>query len=511
MKHIALMLGCALLLGATGCSWLVDPWDPHPRCDVDGGDGSDAGNPCPSPMTCQNGKCRPPCAPEDVCGNLIDDDCNGIVDDRPLDSDYCGDGINNDCDQDTDEGSDVDADGYNWCPLRLGQKAQKDCDDERKEVFPGAPELCDGLDNDCDNAIDDAPPGSSLCSADEKCELGRCVKLTCLSGDPRFACGAGTLCSPRGTCEPLPVGCGPSMVTCAAGEECRAGMCQARAKLANGSPCAIDNDCRSNMCVDAPALRMPGMKVCAQACCNDAGCSPGERCFASGTGARSCLPAEILPSAVVPYRQCSNDDACIKDVQECALENDQELKAPYTPAVENLTTTVCRAEDASPSTRTVGEICTGAASCSNSICVPGALWGTICSKPCGHSGECKELAMRAYANNGGRPAYCRFVPVHGSEGPRPPDYASICVLAREGELGPKKWGDTCMSPQECDDRGCIVVATGEPARCLPTCCDNSMCVTENARAGTCRPFKVGMGYEMRCLYPPPSSPSAQPR
>ena len=30
-----------------------------------------------------------------------------------------------------------------------------DCDDTESTVFPGAPEICDGLDNDCDGAIDD--------------------------------------------------------------------------------------------------------------------------------------------------------------------------------------------------------------------------------------------------------------------------------------------------------------------------------------------------------------------
>ena len=44
---------------------------------------------------------------------------------------------------------DADGDGYPSC---------RDCDDANPAVHPGAPEICDGLDNDCNGAVDDAPP-----------------------------------------------------------------------------------------------------------------------------------------------------------------------------------------------------------------------------------------------------------------------------------------------------------------------------------------------------------------
>ena len=57
------------------------------------------------------------------------------------------DGIDNDCDGFVDEGFDVDFDGYSV--------NQGDCDDNNAQVNPGATEIEDGIDNDCDGDIDE--------------------------------------------------------------------------------------------------------------------------------------------------------------------------------------------------------------------------------------------------------------------------------------------------------------------------------------------------------------------
>ncbi len=133
-----------------------------------------------------------PGAPE-ICDGL-DNDCDGSVPGDELDADGDGwtvcagdcddsdpavhpgapelcDGIDNDCDGRVDQEvpvwyRDADGDGYGdpgdaiqSCDPPAGYVFDgSDCDDADANVHPGAAELCDGLDNDCDGSV----PASEL-------------------------------------------------------------------------------------------------------------------------------------------------------------------------------------------------------------------------------------------------------------------------------------------------------------------------------------------------------------
>gem|GEM_PF-1247467 len=109
-------------------------------------------------------------------GYIIDDsDCNDSDDlAYPGANEYC-DGVDNDCDGVADEDSaldstifyrDVDGDGFGnifiyerSCSAGDGfVDNDTDCNDSDAEIFPGAVEICDNIDNDCDEAVDDADP-----------------------------------------------------------------------------------------------------------------------------------------------------------------------------------------------------------------------------------------------------------------------------------------------------------------------------------------------------------------
>ena len=98
-----------------------------------------------------------------------DDDCDDLdADVYPGAEELC-DGVDNDCDDEIDEDlqetyyEDADDDGfgdedstYDACEPPSGYVPNSgDCDDSDATIYDGAEELCDGIDNDCDDEIDE--------------------------------------------------------------------------------------------------------------------------------------------------------------------------------------------------------------------------------------------------------------------------------------------------------------------------------------------------------------------
>jgi len=149
------------------CDGLVDEGCPDPTCDNDG-DGFMRDDPAAG--------CNPPPGAADC----TDADASFY----PGAPDVCGDGLLQNCNADTPCSNDQDGDGYN--------ALDGDCDDDASAIHPGAVEICDGLDNDCDGLVDEGNPdgltGAPI-PTDAFCtlsDIGRC-------GDP--AGGGRCVCS----------------------------------------------------------------------------------------------------------------------------------------------------------------------------------------------------------------------------------------------------------------------------------------------------------------------------
>ncbi len=147
------------------------------QSDTDG-DGFGTDGSCPADyLDCDDGDASINPSAFDICADGIDQDCSGA--DRECtcaESDADGDGfgttqdcpqldcddtnmdvfpgapetcnsLDDDCDGTVDDGYDNDADGWTTCA--------GDCNDGNDEAYPGATEMCDGIDNDCDGLSDE--------------------------------------------------------------------------------------------------------------------------------------------------------------------------------------------------------------------------------------------------------------------------------------------------------------------------------------------------------------------
>jgi hypothetical protein len=180
---------------------------------------------------------------------------------------------------------------------RDGWAAGLDCADDNPRAFPGAAEVCDGVDNDCNGVIDESPSCSGLpCSSDADCNDGVacdgeevCTSGECASGSSP-ACGAGSWCDPsENTCVPDPARepyCGNGVVEPPEGcddgnhddgDGCAADCsdCVAAAEICNG----IDDDCDGVIDEDMS---------CGIPCITDADCDDGLFCTTETCSAGFC-------------------------------------------------------------------------------------------------------------------------------------------------------------------------------------------------------------------------------
>ncbi|MCK6529837.1 choice-of-anchor D domain-containing protein [Myxococcota bacterium] len=111
--------------------------------------------------------------------------CNGDCNDadptiHPGALDLC-DAIDQDCDGVVADEPDGDGDGFREC--------EGDCDDDDPAIYPGAPEVCNGVDDDCDGVVDDVPGGDA--DGDGVTDCGG----DCDDTDPTVYPGAPELCN----------------------------------------------------------------------------------------------------------------------------------------------------------------------------------------------------------------------------------------------------------------------------------------------------------------------------
>jgi hypothetical protein len=177
-----------LACGSTPPATNDPPTDPSADCPVDDpgrrtyfrdadgdgfGDARDTTSACAAPegYAAQAGDCDDgdptvhPGAPDDQC-NGVDNDCDGTADsDAPIVTIYP---------DDDDDGFGRTEGARQAClPAPGFTTAPDDCDDDDPEVYPGAPQLCDGKDNACTGIVDDGLWGEGEACPATSCQFLR--------------------------------------------------------------------------------------------------------------------------------------------------------------------------------------------------------------------------------------------------------------------------------------------------------------------------------------------------
>ena len=225
---------------------------------------------------CANGEvvCEPDAAPGDEACNVVDDDCDGLVDEGQRNA--CG---------------------------RCGETPE---------------EVCNGLDDDCDGEVDDEAP----CPGVTVCRWGRCVDPcqnnecagdeVCIEGlcaDPCDVaeCAADEVCV-AGECVDPCAGVG-----CDAGEVCVGGDCVRNDCFATGCPegeRCVDFLCEPDPCVD---VECAANEFCREGRCVDScatvSCPRGERCVDGACVAHDCADLLCADGMVCAEGECG-DDPC---------------------------------------------------------------------------------------------------------------------------------------------------------------------------------------------------------
>ncbi|MAQ18663.1 MAG: hypothetical protein CMN30_28190 [Sandaracinus sp.] len=373
---------------------------------------------------------------------------------------------------------DEDADGYGVGAMCMGP----DCNDADITRNPGADELCDGTDQDCDENVDEAfvDCGFQRCEAfgsgmfqetgESGCAAGACVDpapmdcglYTCSDGG-EMGDDCGVSCTDEGA---------DSDARCVPAAHCDDGGCEA--DFANGSECDEDSDCSSNHCDNgyccsaggtccAADLDCPGFPGAGVVCDRPSDCE----------GTRGTIQCNATTFACETISGVADDSACDDTVlaDDCGLFADL-----YCDGSETQPRPSC------PSSCTEDSQCDAVAHCDPpGFCFPDLPDGEPCNEPsdCG-SGHCQNGFCCATGD------CCRTATdCPGSYGSPPTcDDARACQGTRDAaQCVSSQCGTAVDQP---DDSACTTVIEADTCGLYPTVrCNGNIVQSAPACATMC--------------------------
>jgi hypothetical protein len=403
-----------------------------PQFTCDGTAGS-----CPAGKYCKGVGCAD-CESQDVCDGY-DNDCNGKIDDGPA--------------------SDADGDGYTKCGTKDGSGGfgNIDCDDSNDKVHPGASEVCNGVDDDCNNVVDE-----SSCTLPTVCvgRISKCV-VPC---EP-------SKCPPGQFCDTITLQCVQSTpqdigAACISTAECKAGL-----------------DCYPKDTLTTAVLPDPQKGMCTKPCCTSEDCPRDYVCYAPGNGGKYCVSGAKLGRASVAgakgpgasagaASECRSgaivngkcSDTCCNDGQ-CS----NGTHCQYATA-DGHNSLYCRDW---PGTKGQDGTCgNGGSQCRSGQCATViSFWYTDrCLDWCCNQSACTTLLDGTLNPT---PSTCSYVLPNANVN----EPAPLCLI---GTGGPKKLGEACTKNDDCASFFCANLPNGY---CTDPCCTDADCAKAGMKCG----------------------------
>jgi len=416
-------------------------------CDGDPGacpPGDGDGDGFPGGADCDDGNAAVSPAAAEICGNGVDDDCAGG--DVP-----CG-------------AADADGDGYVVCPI--GASVGCDCCDAPgdagcggglapADIHPGAAELCNGTDDDCDGDVNDGNPGGSAVpgGADDCFSnppgAGAPFGGPPAPGDESWRCRVGrTACAPSGSLVCIEL---VEPATRAAGDCTGDTLCNARNDVCLACPDGgalppAERDTDGDGCLAGcgTAADINGIYVTAGDACS------GQDCCDDGSEPACAGPAASMhPGALETCADLGADNDCDGDAGEvCTI-------GPFPEACDGIDQDCdCQSDFSDPDAQASCTV--PGAYCDGFDCAPGCDGDLDCT-----NGNSCNTGLNQCSCGGGAPCT-------GSYG-----CSGGACLCGGSACGP---GESCVSGGECACGGTVAV-TGEAcaAAANPDCVGGTYC------------------------------------